>query len=367
MAKQYRVGIIGRTGKGNYGHGVDTVWAGVPETTVVAVADEHDEGRAEAAQRTGAKNAYADYREMLEKEQLDIVGVGPRWVDVHHEIITACAEHNCHMYVEKPFCRTLAEADDIVRNLEMRHLKLAIAHQTRWTPVLDVVKELLAAGEIGQVLEVRTRGKEDRRGGGEDLWVLGSHVLDLMRAFAGDPSDCYATVYNKGHLATADDVEEGGEGIGPLTGDDINARYTLPHGVTGYFASTRNMAGNPSRFGVQIMGSQGIIEFFTGYLKPAYILRDSSWSPGRSDKSWEIITSQGIGRPETQGEASLGGGNTAAVNDLIHCIENDGQPRCSVYDARHTVEMIAAIFESHRLREPVALPLENRENPLASQ
>ncbi|MDA0834355.1 MAG: Gfo/Idh/MocA family oxidoreductase [Planctomycetota bacterium] len=366
MDKQYRVGIIGRTGKGNYGHGIDTVWADVPATTVVAVADENDNGRAEAAKRTGAANAYADYREMLEKEKLDIVGVGPRWLDMHHELVLACAEHGCHMYMEKPFCRTLTEADEMVRALEMRHLKLAIAHQTRWTPLLPVVKELISAGEIGQLIEIRGRGKEDGRGGGEDLWVLGSHVLDLMRAFGGDPLECSATVWNNGHPATSEDVAEGNEGIGLLTGDAINGRYQLPNGVTGYIASTRGMAGSPSRFGLQIFGSKGIIEFFTGYLTPAFILRDSSWSPGRSGKGWERISSQGIGKPETESGAGLGGGNIAAVHDLIDCIENDGTPKCSMYDARATVEMIAAVFESHRQQKPVAFPLENRENPLAS-
>ncbi|MFN0197474.1 MAG: Gfo/Idh/MocA family protein, partial [Planctomycetaceae bacterium] len=192
MAREYRVGLIGRTGKGNYGHGIDTVWAHVPATKVVAVADDNEEGRAEAVKRTGAATAYADYREMLDKEKLDIVGVGPRWVDVHSEMVLACADHGCHVYMEKPFCRTLAEADEIVRQFEMRHLKLAIAHQTRWTPLLPIVQQLIAGGEIGQLLEIRARGKEDTRGGAEDLWVLGSHVLDLMRAFGGDPLDCYA-------------------------------------------------------------------------------------------------------------------------------------------------------------------------------
>ena len=46
MAKKYRVGIIGRTGKGNYGHGLDTVWKHVDQIEVAAVADEHEGGRA---------------------------------------------------------------------------------------------------------------------------------------------------------------------------------------------------------------------------------------------------------------------------------------------------------------------------------
>ena len=54
MTKTYRVGIIGRTAKGNYGHGLDTVWAGIPIVEVVAVADEDEKGRTDAAKRTRA-------------------------------------------------------------------------------------------------------------------------------------------------------------------------------------------------------------------------------------------------------------------------------------------------------------------------
>ena len=88
------------------------------------------------------------------------------------------------------------------------------------THEVRLAKEAVEAGLIGDIFELRGRGKEDaNRGGGEDLWVLGSHVLDLMRFFGGDPTTCYATVLNKGHPATKADVVAGNEGIGPLTGD----------------------------------------------------------------------------------------------------------------------------------------------------
>ena len=191
MADKLRVGIIGATGRGNYGHGVDTVWAEIDRAQVVALADDDEAGRAKALDRTKAPKGYADYREMLDAEKLDIVAIGPRWLDQHRDMCLAAAAQGCHIYMEKPFCRDLAEADEIVQACEMRHCKLAIAHQTRWSPPVDVVKREIKNGLIGRVLELRARGKEDaRRGGGEDLWVLGSHVLDLMRFFSGDPENC---------------------------------------------------------------------------------------------------------------------------------------------------------------------------------
>jgi predicted dehydrogenase len=365
VAKTYRVAIIGRTGKGNYGHGMDTAWSHVPQAEVVAVADEHEAGRAEAAQRTGAKATYADYREMLAKEKPQIVGICQRWIDKHHEMALACAEHGCHVYMEKPFCRTLEEADEIVRAFEMRHLKLAIAHITRYTPQLEIVKQLIKQGEIGDVLELRARGKEDAsRGGGEDLWVLGTHMLDLMRALNGDATSCFATVTVKGRPVTKADVIEGNEGIGPLAGDGIDAMYTFANNTAGYFASHRGQGGNPSRFSLKIFGSKGVIEFQSNYLTTAYLLKDPSWSPGRSGGKWLPISSAGVNQPEPRKDAGYEGGNTVMALDLLDAIETDRQPESSLYDARAAVEMIAAIFDSHRVGGPVALPLKNRKNPL---
>ncbi|MBW3539226.1 MAG: Gfo/Idh/MocA family oxidoreductase [Planctomycetes bacterium] len=362
MARTYRVGIIGRTGKGDYGHGLDVVWKEFPNVEVAAVADEHEAGRAAAVKRTGARTGYADYRKMLESEKLDIVAVCPRWIDQHHAMLMACAEHGCHVYMEKPFCRTLAEADDVVRAFDMRHLKLAIAHTNRYTPQLAIARELIAAGEIGDLLELRARGKEDRRGGGEDLWVLGTHMLDLMRAVAGDVESCFAVVTAGGKRIGPGDVREGAEGIGPLAGDGVNAAYAFQSGPLGFFASHRNQAGQPSRFGLRVCGSKGLIEFQSGYLRPAYLLKDPSWSPGRSGAKWQTISSNGVDKPETRNEPH--GGNAAAVKDLLEAIESDRPTKSNAHDARAATEMIVAVFESHLQGRPVRFPLENRSNPL---
>jgi predicted dehydrogenase len=360
-----RVAIIGRTGKGDYGHGVDVAFTKIPNVEVIALADEDEAGREAARRRTNPARTYADFREMLANEQLDIVAICPRWVDQHHDMIVAAARAGAHVYMEKPFCPTLAECDSAIRELDQRNLKLGIAHVSEYSPVLGVVRSLIEHDEIGEVLELRGRGKEDRRGGGEDLWVLGSHIFGLMRSLAGgNASSCTAVVRHDGHDVTAADVVDGAEGLGPLAGDNIEARYTFDGGVSGHFGSRRGMAGSPSRFAIQVFGSKGVIEMTTGYLVKAHILRDSSWSPARSGKSWEPITSNGIGKPETRTDGNYEGGHIAAITDLLGAIQHDRPTQCSADDSRAIVEMIAAVFESHRVGGPVDLPLKTRVNPL---
>lgn len=363
--ERVRVGIIGRTGKGDYGHAVDVAFTKLPNVDIVALADEDENGRAAGQQRTRAKRVYADFREMLAKEKLDVVAICQRWIDQHHEMILAAAEAGCHVYMEKPFCRTLAECDSAVEALKKRTLKLGIAHSSQYSPVLDVVKSLIGNGEIGDVLELRGRGKEDHRGGGEDLWVLGSHIFGLMRSLAGgNATSCTARVTHQGRAVTKADVVAGPEGIGPLAGDNVQARYSFSSGAYGHFGSRRGMAGRPARFAIQVFGSKGIIEVESGYLTKAYLLRDSSWSPGRSGRSWEPVTSAGVGRPEPRTDGTYEGGHIAAIKDLIDSIKQDRPTRCSAEDCRSIIEMISAVFESHRVGGPIALPMATRVNPL---
>lgn len=364
MAKKYRVAVIGRTGKGNYGHGLDTVWLALDNVEVVAVADENEKGRAAAAQRLKAPHAYADYRQMLEKERPQLVSVADRWLDAHRDMVVACAQAGASIFLEKPMCRTLAEADQMVTACERHHVKLAIAHQTRYSPRLTRIREMIAAGQLGDLLELRGRGKEDARGGGQDLMVLGTHIMDLMRFLAGDARWCHARIEQNGKPAAKADIRQGGEGMGPILGDSITATYGFDKGALGSFGTHRAKHGAGTRFGLHIHGTRGVLHLTTGSLPAAYFLDDPSWFPGRSGRGWQLVSSNGVGKPETLKDGGLGLGNIWIAKDLIEAVEKDRQPLGSMYDGRAALEMILAVYESHRLGGPVDLPLKNRQHPL---
>jgi predicted dehydrogenase len=262
--------------------------------------------------------------------------------------------------------RTLAEADEMVRACEMHHVKLAIAHQTRYSPRVQRIKELISAGRLGDLLELRGRGKEDSRGGGEDLMVLGTHLMDLMRVFAGDAHWCFATIRQGGKPAGKSDVRQGGEGMGPVLGDHIQVIYGFDGRVQGTFGTHRSRiaATASKRFGLEICGSKGVVRLSTGSLPAAYFLDDPSWFAGRGKAVWQEITSAGPGKPERLKDGGLGLGNQWIARDLIESIEKDRQPLGSMYDGRAALEMILAVYESHRLRGRVELPLRNRQHPL---
>ena len=206
----YRVAVIGRTGRGDYGHGLDIVWNDIDRAEIVAVADDNAKGLAAAAKRLGVSRTYTDYRKMLQTERPQIVSVAPRWLDCHRDMVVACAEFGCHVFLEKPICQTLEQADEMIAAMERRNLKLAIAHQTRYSPAIKHARQAISDGLLGDIVELRGRGKEDRRGGGEDLMVLGTHVMALMRLCAGDAQWCFGQGTQEGRPGGTTQKAHGG-------------------------------------------------------------------------------------------------------------------------------------------------------------
>ena len=247
---------------------------------------------------------------MLDEVKPDVVSIGPRWLDQHRDMVVAAAERGIHIYLEKPLCRTLAEADEMVAACERTHAKLAIAHTTRYSPRMPVVQEMIAAGKIGRVLELRGRGKEDARGGGEDLWVLGTHIMDLIRLFGGDPSWCFGRGHASGPRRSPRPTWPTGTRASarwpatrsmPCTACRAARRPILPR------TAAHRASGPASR--LQIFGSEGILEITTGYLPSVKYLADPSWSPGQSGAKWESVSSAGLGKPEPLTEDKAHGGN----------------------------------------------------------
>jgi hypothetical protein len=78
-----------------------------------------------------------------------------------------------------------------------------------------------------------------------------------------------------------------------------------------------------------------------------------------------MISSAGIDKPEPLKYPGLDYGNRLITLDLIRAIETDTQPKGGMYDGRAALEMILAIYESHRLNALVELPLKNRRHPLS--
>ena len=359
-SKPRRAAIIGHTGRGDYGHGIDTVWSAFPAVEVVAVADPDAAGRAKAQQRCRAARAYADYREMLRTEKPDIVSICPRHLDQRVDMLTAAAEVGAHVFQEKSFAQNRADADRMVEAVRSAGIKLQLAHQMRCSPYVLQVIELIESGELGQIQEVRTRGKEDTRAGGEDLMVLGSHLMDVMRMLLGDPRSVFAHVTTQGGPMQPGKPREP---IGPIAGREVAAMYSFGGGVHGYFSSKDSDQTHPLRFGTWVYGSRGVL-YLPNAIYPAgqpSILRSASWLPG-DGADWEPVEAAMPDGFSATDHRILA--NALMVADLLEAIEHDRKPACSEIDGRWTIEMIVGVYQSQAAGRELALPLADRGHPL---
>ena len=363
-----RVSIIGHTGRGSYGHGLEAMWLRLPETEIVAVADADEKGLGAVLRKLNVAKGFADYRAMLADTKPDIVAIAPRYVDEHRDMALAAVEAGARgIYSEKPFCRTLAEADEILAACERRRVKLAVAHVARYHPALPVVERLLKEDGIGRLLELRARGKEDSRGGALDLWVLGSHVLNLANHLGGKPLACSAVLLQDQRPVVHADVKDGAEGVGPLAGNEVHARFEMEHGVPLFFDSVQGAGNKSAGFGLQLIGAKGIISLRPDVEPFAQLLTGHPFLPVNEARAWIPISSAGLGKPEPLAALKdAANRNLFAGRDLIAAIRENRPPLCNGQEGRATIEMIAAIFESHRLGgQRVTLPLKLRQNPLA--
>ena len=359
-AKRYRAAIIGYTGAGDYGHGLDVVFNGRDNIEVVAVADPDDTGRAKAKLRAHAQRDYRDYREMLAKEKPNLLSVAMRWSDPHHAICKAALEAGAHVYSEKPFTTTLAEADELISLAEKKNLKIAVAHQMHLAPVVQALKRKLSEGIIGDLLQLRAHGKQDNRAGGEDMVVLGTHLFDLMRLFAGDPLWCTAQILHRGREATTDDARAAGEKIGPVLGDEVEAQFGFTKGVHGTFTSRGRNRDTAGHWGIEFIGSKGAVRILADIVPRVFVRSPISWSDSGAKAEWSPLEWD---KP-ADFKPGVEGANARMLDDLLAAIETNRKPSCSASDASAAIEMVMAVYQAGLSHQRVAFPLKQRKHPL---
>jgi len=362
-----KAAIIGHTGAGDYGHGIERIFAGLTGIVVTAVADSHDAGRAKAKAASGAARDYADYREMLDKEKPDLVGIGPRWSGEHHAMAMAALAAGAHLYLEKPFTISLAEADDILRLAKEKERRVAVAHVTRGVPKVLRLEKALREGLIGEVLEIHAVGQIGARAGGQDMMVLGLHVFDLARLVAGDVLWCDARVSHRGKRPTIGDAAESpSDKVGPVVGDDIFAHFAMSTGVNLTFRSRAGLEKAAGPFGMEIVGSRGIVRLKSGVVPALSLLAEPNRTAMTRSEEWVEWT----GGVDAATEAEIDGltGYDAAhrrlVRDWLLAIDENREPLASGERAMKAIEMAHGVFQSGIEGRRIDFPLARRTHPL---
>lgn len=175
--------------------------ATVDDVEVVALASARMESAQSAAEAFGVSGVYDDWREMLDKHSVDLVGIATPTIH-HAPMALAALDAGAHVICEKPMAMNSDEAQAMLDKAEALGRVHMIGHELRFNPTRRKIRQLIADGYIGDVRHVNivnisaTWGDPASRPAG-DWWSMadmgggrlganGSHQIDLLRFWLGD-------------------------------------------------------------------------------------------------------------------------------------------------------------------------------------
>ncbi len=200
MANKIRLGFVGAN--------VNSTWSSQshypallasPDVELTAVCTSRAESAEEARQAFGAKLAFHDFREMVASPEIDAVAVVVR-VPLHYEPTKAAIEAGKHVYTEWPLGRTTAEAEELAALARAKGVQTAVGLQSRVSPALLYLKELIDEGYVGEVLSCHVTTMRDgtlerpssrtwnldASQGANTLTIANGHVIDALRFVLGE-------------------------------------------------------------------------------------------------------------------------------------------------------------------------------------
>lgn len=326
MATKYRVAIVGCGGISN-AHG--NAWRNVPEIEIVGACDEKFEALSRFATEYNVENTYNDLRQMLEKQNPDILVIAT-WPSSHLKNVLEAVRCGVKgILVEKPIAVNTSQLEQMIQVTERANIILMEAFMYRHHPLTLAVKEKIEEGAIGEVRYARSSfstGLTDRtnwrlRGdlGGGAVMDLGCYCINIIRYVMGqEPQSVWAT----GKFEPINNVWE--TLIGTMDFSD---------GVTGQFDCS---FGWTWRECYEVAGTKGTL------------FVQSAWGNREGESHFTV-----------NGETfSVTGVNpyAAEILNLCEAVKNGAPLRLPIADALGNMRVIDALHESAHTEQRIRLP-----------
>jgi predicted dehydrogenase len=256
-----------------------------------------------AADRLGFSRTATDWEEAIEAVDV-LYNLGPN--HLHAEPSIAALEAGTNVFCEKPLARTTEEADRMRAAARDSAAIAACGFNYRFVPAIQYAKELIAAGELGEIRHVRGQYLQDswvdptvpwswrlsdELAGSGALGDLGAHTIDLVRYLLDGRVGELKRV--SGHLETFieerpidgggsnETTDTGGDGAGtetrPVTVDDAySAQLAFASGAMGTIEASRFATGHKNDHTIAIHGSKGSLTFSLERLNELEVLREGN-------------------------------------------------------------------------------------------
>ncbi|NHN48621.1 Gfo/Idh/MocA family oxidoreductase [Halostella sp. JP-L12] len=262
-----------------------------PDVERDVIVGRDEEALADAADRLGFSRTATDWRDVI--EEVDVFyNLGPN--HVHAEPSIAALDTGTPVFCEKPLAPTLESAREMRDAAREAGVPAGCAFNYRFVPAIQYAKNLIEAGELGEIRHFRGtylqdwlvdpeapwswRNDEEMAGSGA-LGDLGAHTVDLARFLVGDVERV------SGHLKTFVDERpvEGEDETRPVTVDDAySAQAAFENGAMGTFEASRFATGHKNDNRIEIHGSEGSLRFSLERLNELELLREG-------DRGYETI------------------------------------------------------------------------------
>jgi len=305
--------------KGIYSHaGAYAAW---PETTLVAVCDSDPEKLEGCGERWNVAARYRDPQRMLAEQRPDIVSVCTPDATHYDLIRTAIATPGVRaILTEKPLALELSPAQELVRLAYERGIVLAVNYSRRYANSHLWLKEFLQSGGIGTIQTISgyyTKGTLHN----------GTHWFDLARFLVGEVSRVW--------------------GFDVLKEDSPDP--TLDAFLEFYSGASAHLHGCDAKaftlFEMDLMGTRGRVRALdSGHTLELYDVVDSPHYTGYHTLVLKDKLEDGLHNVLLN-----------AVGDVVRCLNEGGQPRCSGVDGIAALEVALAVRESARLGRPTIL------------
>jgi predicted dehydrogenase len=312
-----------------YGHA--PAYRAVPRTTLVAGADV-DPGRRRAfAERWGLplERVYADYRDMLDRERLDVVSVATP-TPLHAEMALVAVEAGVRaIFLEKPIASGLADADRVVAACARAGVPLAVNHTRRGDPTYRRARRLIDQGAIGQLHSLIALFN------GNLMWT-GTHAFDLLNYFAGDGPPSWIV----GHLDEPAGSDPGG-----------SAYIVYQSGVRAFVDGS---SGNGVVFRVHAIGSAGEIVIGNYDLE--------LWRSDPASQRRELLRHH---FPQIERAVAP---MVLLIEELLDALEGGPAPISDGETATSALALIVGLHASSRAGgQPIAFPIQDRSATIPSR
>ena len=245
----------------------------------------HADAVAAAAAKWGWAETATDWRTLLDRDDIDVIDIVTPG-DSHAEIAIAALEAGKHVMCEKPLANTVEEAvamADAAAKAAAKGVYAMVGFTYRRVPAATFARDLVAAGRIGEITQVRASYLQDwlvdpsvprswrlqkELAGSGALGDIGAHAIDLAQFVTGltlsSVSGTMETIINQRPLEGERSGIGGtaGEGTGAVTVDDV-ALFTgrFSTGVLGSFEATRFATGRKNALRLEVSGTKGAISF----------------------------------------------------------------------------------------------------------